>query len=475
MTRAVIGRHRTPLTRLVSAMLITALLGGITALAHTTLLRPTVITAYFTKAIAIYPGDNVEVAGVTVGHIDTIRPEGTRVRMTLAVDHGVDIPADATAVIAAQNLVAARYVELTPAYEPGHGPTLRNGAVIPLERTAVPVEWDQVKDQLMRLSTDLGTPHGTSGTSVSRFIDSTANALAGNGATFRQTLAELSKAGRILASGGGDIIDIITNLETFVTALQDSNTQIVEFQNRFATLTSVIDESRSDLDSALTSLSSVLGDVQRFIAGSRDKTAEQVQRLANVTQNLVDHRLDLENLLHVAPNSVANGYNIYNPDTGSVSGTFVMTPLANSKNLICGAIGAVENVTATESSKLCSLYLGPALQKFNLNGSPVPINPYLAPAAKPDNIIYTDPALAPGGAGSAPSPPEQPPAISAYNPQKTLPELLLPGQPPPPNSPSAAPGPPGPAPAAPADLPGPPPSPPTPGPPPPAHSIPGPS
>ena len=36
--------------------------------------------------------------------------------MILKVDRGVPIPADAKAVIVTQNLVAARYVQLTPAY-----------------------------------------------------------------------------------------------------------------------------------------------------------------------------------------------------------------------------------------------------------------------------------------------------------------------------------------------------------------------
>ena len=31
-----------------------------------------------------------------------------------------------------------------------------DGAVIPVDRTAVPVEWDEVKEQLMRLATELG-------------------------------------------------------------------------------------------------------------------------------------------------------------------------------------------------------------------------------------------------------------------------------------------------------------------------------
>ena len=58
-------------------------------------------------------------------------PEGTQTKMTLNVDHDVPIPADAKAVIVAQNLVAARYVQLTPAYRKGGGPTMADGAVIP--------------------------------------------------------------------------------------------------------------------------------------------------------------------------------------------------------------------------------------------------------------------------------------------------------------------------------------------------------
>ncbi len=124
----------------------------------------------------------------------------------------------------------------------------------------------------MRLATELGPKTGVSGTSVSRFIDSAANALDGNGDKLRQTLAQLSGVARIFAEGSGNIVDIIKNLQTFVTALRDSNEQIVMFENRLATLTSVVNDSRSDLDAALTDLSVALGEVQRFVAGSRNQT-----------------------------------------------------------------------------------------------------------------------------------------------------------------------------------------------------------
>lgn len=455
------------------------LVAGAAVVVRNTFFRPKTITAYFTTATAIYPGDDVRVSGLKVGTIAAIHAEGTRVKMTMHVDHGVPIPAEAKAVIVAQNLVAARYVQLTPAYR-SNGPRMADGAVIPVERTATPVEWDEVKDQLMRLATDLGPESKVSSSSIGRFIDSAANALGGNGDKLRQTLAQLSGVGRILADGSGNIVDIVKNLQTFVTALRDSGEQLVQFNDRLATLSSVLDDSRSDLDAALTNLSSATGEVQRFIAGSRDQTSEQLARLADVTQVLVDKKMAVENILHVTPNALANGYMDYNPDTGSIRGSFALNNFSNPVWAICGQIGAIENVTATETGKLCAQYAGPALRVVNpftllslpafglffpnMNTLYFPLNPFLAKSADPQNIVYSEARLAPGGAGPKPVPPELPPAVSAYTglpgdpvgPPGAVPPGRIPGaampQPPAPTKPEQSPPPP--PPPAPANLPG---------------------
>jgi phospholipid/cholesterol/gamma-HCH transport system substrate-binding protein len=394
-------------------VLAVALILGTVFLVRQVFMKPTTITAYFPTTTAIYPGDEVRVSGVKVGKIDSLTPDGTQTKMIMKIDRGIPIPADAKAVIVAQNLVAARYVQLTPPYRAGGGPTMRDGAVIPQDRTAVPVEWDEVKTQLMRLATDLGPKSGVSGTSASRFIDSAANALDGNGDKLRQTLAQLSGAARIFAEGSGNIVDIIKNLQIFVEALRDSKEQIVMFENRLASLTSVLNDSRSDLDAALSDLPVALGEVQRFVAGSRNQVSEQIRSLASVTQNLVDNHMALENVLHVTPNAIANYQNIYYPSSGGVAGAFSLVNFANPVYFFCGLIGAVENTTAPETAKLCSQYLGPALRLLNFNNVPLPINAYLRPSPKPDKIIYTDPKLAPGGAGPGDAP-EPPPTVSAY-------------------------------------------------------------
>ena len=378
--------------------------------------KPTTITALFTTATAIYPGDQVRVAGVRVGSITSIEPQGTKAKVTLAVDRGVPIPADARAVIVAQNLVGARYVQLAPAFGADgdtSGPTMRDGDVIDVDRTAVPVEWDEIKTQLMRLSTDLGPGTAASSSSVGRFIDSAANAMDGNGDKLRETIRQLTGLSRILADGSGDITDIIANLQTFVTVLRDSSTQIVQFQDRLATVSSVLDGSRSELDAALTNLSSAVDDVQRFVAGSRNQTAEQVERLADVVGNLSANQLALKNLLHVAPNAIGNSYNIYNPDIQSALGGFALANFSNPLQVVCAAIGAIENATSSETAKLCSQYLGPALRLLNFNYLPLPTNVYLGKSPSPWNLIYSEPHLAPGGGPTEPTV-EIPPEISAY-------------------------------------------------------------
>lgn len=431
-----------------AVVLVATLLSGTALVLRSIMFGPRTITAYFTAAQAIYVGDDVRVAGLKVGTITQIEPEGDRTAMTLKVDHNVPVPADAKAVIVAQNLVAARYVQLTPAYQAGGGPTMADGAVIPIERTAVPVEWDDVKDQLMRLATELGPQSGASTTAVGRMINSAANAMGGNGDKLRQTLAQLSGVGRVLANGSGDITNVIRNLQTFVAALRDSNEQIVQFGDRLATLTSVLNESRSDLDAGLSDLSIAVGDIQRFVAGTRNQTAEQVGRLADVTQTLADQRQVLENILHIAPTAVANTYSAYDPATGTIPGTFVLNNFSNPIAVFCGAIGAIENITAPETAKLCAQYLGPGLSQFSLNSLPIPLNPYLIKSPDPGQLIYSEPNLAPGGGGPKPGPPEMPPAVSAYQSpdggaglpgpepraQAGLPGMLLPADTPPPSA-----------------------------------------
>ena len=111
------------------------------------------VVAYFDNSNGVFPGDDVRIRGVNVGTIEKIEPEPTRVKITFWFDGKYPVPADAKAVILSPTLVTARAIQLSPPYR--GGPTLQSGAVVPQQRTAVPVEWDDVRTQLQRLADTL--------------------------------------------------------------------------------------------------------------------------------------------------------------------------------------------------------------------------------------------------------------------------------------------------------------------------------
>ncbi|MGH3642340.1 MAG: MCE family protein, partial [Mycobacterium sp.] len=131
------------------------------------------VVAEFPQTLALYPGDKVQIMGVRVGTIDKIEPAGDKMRVTFNYQSKYKVPELATASILNPSLVASRTIQLSPPYT--GGPVLQDGAVIPEERTQVPVEYDELRDSLNRILTDLGPtkeqPKGPFGDVIESFSD----------------------------------------------------------------------------------------------------------------------------------------------------------------------------------------------------------------------------------------------------------------------------------------------------------------
>ena len=70
------------------------------------------VTAYFTDAASITPGDKVTVAGLDAGTVKGLDIRGGEVSMTLAVDSGVKLTADTRATVHIETLLGRKSVEL---------------------------------------------------------------------------------------------------------------------------------------------------------------------------------------------------------------------------------------------------------------------------------------------------------------------------------------------------------------------------
>jgi phospholipid/cholesterol/gamma-HCH transport system substrate-binding protein len=88
------------------------------------------------RAGELYRAGNVTYRGVEVGKVSKVHLTDTGVEAVLSLQSGVDIPADLTAYVHSASAIGEQYVDLVP--RSARGPLLKNGDVIPQDRTVVP-------------------------------------------------------------------------------------------------------------------------------------------------------------------------------------------------------------------------------------------------------------------------------------------------------------------------------------------------
>jgi phospholipid/cholesterol/gamma-HCH transport system substrate-binding protein len=351
------------------------------------------VIGYFTSAVGLYPGDQVRVLGVPVGSIDTIEPRPSDVKIVMSVTKDVKIPKDARAVIISPNLVSARFIQLTPAYT--GGAVLPDGGSIDLNRTGVPVEWDEVKESLTQLAVQLGPTTGSMQGPLGRAINQAADTLDGKGESFHNALRELSQVAGRLGDSRSDLFGTVKNLQVLVDALSASNEQIVQFAGNVASVSQVLADSSRHLDNTLGTLNQALSDIRGFLHENNSTIIDTVNNLNDFAQTLSDQSDNIEQVLHVAGPGIANFYNIYDPAQGTLNGLLSIPEFANPVQFICG--GSFETAAGPRApdyfrrAEICRERLGPVLRRLAVNYPPVMFHPLNTITAYKGQIIYDTP------------------------------------------------------------------------------------
>ncbi|MBB5154724.1 MCE family protein [Saccharopolyspora phatthalungensis] len=273
-------------------------------------------TAYFNAAVGIYPGGDVRILGVPVGTIDEVVPQGRLVRVVMSVDRDVAVPADAGAVAVAPSVVSDRYVQLTPVYR--DGPQLADGAVIPKERTATPVELDQIYRSLNDLTTALGPGGANADGALTELLNTGAANLHGNGQALSETIRNLGEAGTTLSGNSDQLFATVDNLQRFTSMLAANDDQVRRFNTQMQQVSSFLAGEREDMSAALAELAVALGKVEAFVRDNRELLKSNVDQLNSVANVLVEQKAALSESLNNAPLALSNLNNAYNGASGTL-------------------------------------------------------------------------------------------------------------------------------------------------------------
>ncbi|GAA3699340.1 MCE family protein [Gordonia hankookensis] len=421
------GRWFTPrhIVMLVIGLILALIAAGVLWWAFS-LMGTTKITATFTRSVGIYSGSDVRVLGVPVGKVDSVTPEGKTVKVTMTVDRGIDLPADVRAVQIIPSVVADRYVQLTPAYTGGE--KAPHDITLSQDQTMVPVEVDQIYSSVQKLSEALGPQGANKNGAVSDVIATGADNLKGNGAKLGDAIEQLSKASTTLSNSRGNIVDTVKNLNVFVGALRENDSQVRQFNTQMASFNKFLAGERTQLSASLNKLSVALGDVATFVEDNRDKLGQTVKDLQPTTKALLDTKDHLKEVLTVLPVTINNLINAYDAESGTLAMRLTIPDLQDLIGAQCRLLDLGKLLPGNPSAKQFSTTLSPLISQCENLGQQItkgvldPLLPVLPFGIMSNNKLqrYPSPGTNPGnpdpnletGPGSTPKRPSSAPTTT---------------------------------------------------------------
>ena len=234
--------------------------------------------AAFSEAGGLKPNDEVRVAGVRVGKVQSVDLEGDHVRVEFQVDQGIDFGTTTGADIKVKTLLGAMYLALQPS-GPGQ---LQEDSEIPESRTTSPydvvqafsglasrserIDTDRLAKSLNTMSSLMqNTPEEFRG--ALRGMSALSQNIAARDAQLNALLTHMQKVSRVLGDRNGDLVKLMEDGDKLFRALaarrQSVHNLLTATSQLSKQLTGLVEDTRADLKPALDHLNGVLDMLRR--------------------------------------------------------------------------------------------------------------------------------------------------------------------------------------------------------------------
>lgn len=236
------------------------------------------ITAEFSRAVQIFPGNSVRVLGVTVGRVTNVHvtPEAAEVDIRID-DESIKLPADVKATLVPVSLLGERYVQLFPAYE--GGPTF-DGDRIELADTSVPAE----QDELLRGLQDYFGAFDEE--KVAGFFENAATVLDGNGANLNRLIENGAGVLQTLASKKDSLTSLITQLNELTLTLSTRQASIARLISTYNVVVGTLNDNRAALEGTIQGLNAASVELASLLTEHRNPLGADVRALTKTFRTL---------------------------------------------------------------------------------------------------------------------------------------------------------------------------------------------
>jgi phospholipid/cholesterol/gamma-HCH transport system substrate-binding protein len=260
--------------------------------------------AAFTESGGLKANDEVRIAGVRVGKVESVALDGDRVKVTFRVKTDSDFGAETHAAIKVKTLLGAMYLSL----EPAGGGQLEADSEIPVERTSSPYDVVDAFSGLAETSEQIDTDQ------LAKSLTTLADLTRNTPEEFKGALDGVSALSSNIAARDSQINSLLKNLKRVSGVLNERDQDIIGLMKDSDVLFQALVKRRQAVHNLLVSTSTLSKELTALVKQSRADLKPALSHLESVVQVLNKNEDNLDNSLRLmAPfyrvfaNTLGNG------------------------------------------------------------------------------------------------------------------------------------------------------------------------
>ena len=235
-------------------------------------------TAVFTRTNNLFEGSDVRILGVPKGQVITLTPEGANVVALIEMEPGIDVPADVRAAVAPTSLLGERFVQLDQAYT--GGPKLEDGGEVPLERTSVGVDIDEVLASFEKFL------EGMDEDTLADLVDVLVATLEGQGDGLNQLLDQGSDTVAVLRRSSDDLNTAVSQLAELNTTVATRDEEVGRLFGEISVVMRTIADEGPEIIEGMQNLRRLTNELQPLVSDHGEALISDLEVLATTTSTV---------------------------------------------------------------------------------------------------------------------------------------------------------------------------------------------
>jgi virulence factor Mce-like protein len=276
------------------------------------------LTAYFDRAVSVFPSSDVRVLGLPAGSVSDVIIDGDRVRIDMRIPSDIAIPADATAQIVPQSLIGERYIQISPAFRDGMT-AAEDGDVI--ENTIIPVEPDEALAAIKEFLDSLD-PDG-----IGALVTNLDEDLRGNGEGLNAALGSLSELVETFAENDDVLVRIVDSFDRLSATLVTREQQLGEVLDAFAAASQVLADERESIETLVAGLADLSRNGLALVGEHAGALRADLTTLTSAAATINANLDSVTQLLAAGPNLTSGIIGAYNPELRALNLRNSFSPL----------------------------------------------------------------------------------------------------------------------------------------------------